>query len=63
MKNCRTLNGLLKSIENNEGCQLKYTHKSLCHPGDKWIIYQANGTNLIISNVTHEKIKNYLVKA
>lgn len=28
MKNCRTLNGLLNSIDNGEMCQLEYADKS-----------------------------------
>ena len=58
MKNCRTLTSLLKSIENGEDCCLKYTNISPTENG--YIIYQQNGTNLIISDRTYHIIKDYL---
>lgn len=58
MKYCRTLNGLLNAIEKGESCCLKYTSKSPTRNG--YIIYQSNGTNLIVSDDTHDKIEPYL---
>lgn len=59
MKNCRTLNGLLKAMEKQETCCLKYTSKAPTNNG--YIIYQANGTNLIVTDETYEKIKAHLL--
>ena len=58
MKNCRTLEGLLKAIDKGEQCCLKYTNKS--RTSDGHIIYQANGTNLIVRENTYSKIEPYL---
>lgn len=58
MKSCRTLDGLLKAIDKGENCCLKYTSKSMTRDG--YIIYQSNGTNLIVSDETYEKIEPYL---
>lgn len=59
MKYCRTLDGLLKAIEKGEQCCLKYTHTGRTI-SDEMIIYQANGTNLFVTNTTYEKIKPFL---
>lgn len=61
LKVCRTLDGLEKAIEKGEKCCLKYTSKAVGGSGG-YIIYQTNGTNLIISDDTYEKIKNHLVQ-
>jgi hypothetical protein len=58
MKVCRNLDSLLKSIEQGEPCCLKYTNKAQTERG--YIIYQQNGTNLIVSDETYDKIKDYL---
>lgn len=59
MKFCRTLNGLLKSIEKGEKCCMKYTSSHISGNGG-YIIYQSNGTNLIVNDETYKKIKPYL---
>ena len=58
MKYCRTIEGLLKAIEKGEQCCLKYTNKAPTRDGQ--IIYQSNGTNLIVKDSTYLKIKPYL---
>ncbi|QST02553.1 hypothetical protein IMZ31_24190 (plasmid) [Pontibacillus sp. ALD_SL1] len=58
MKRCRTLNGLLNAIEKGEACELTYTSKA--RTSDGYIVYQTNGTNLIVTNETYQKIEPYL---
>lgn len=58
MKKCRTIEGLLKAIDNGESCCLRYNSKSPTRDGH--IIYQTNGTNLIVSDKTFNKIEPYL---
>ena len=58
MKNCRTLKGLLKAIDKGEPCCLPYNSKAPTRDG--YIIYQTNGTNLIITDKTYRIIEPYL---
>lgn len=60
MKKCRTLNGLLKSIQNKETCCFEYTTKASTRGG--YIIYHKNGTNVIVHDATYKTIKPYLHK-
>lgn len=58
MKKCRTLNGLLKAIDKGEACCLPYNSKAPTKDGQ--IIYQTNGTNLIVTDKTYHTIEPYL---
>lgn len=60
MKTCKTLNGLLKALQEGENAYLNYV--DMARTEDGYIIYQTNGTNLIVSENTYEIIKNNLVK-
>ena len=63
MKNCNTLNGLLKTIDKKENCCLKYISKHMIMNGNGgYLIYQVNGTSLIVSEETYNKIESYLVQ-
>lgn len=59
MKRCRTLKGLLQAIQKNEPCYLPYTSKAVSGSGG-YIIYQTDGTNLIVSDETYQKIESYI---
>lgn len=60
MKTCRTLNGLLKSLQEGKNAYLNYINMAKTEDG--YIIYQTNGNNLIISENTYEIIKNNLIR-
>lgn len=58
MKKCRTIDGLLKAIDKGEACCLSYTSKAPTRDG--YIIYQTNGTNLLVTDKTYQTIEPYL---
>jgi hypothetical protein len=61
-KYCRTLNGLLRAIERNDGQHyfLKfYAVSPIPIEGERQLILK-NGTNCIISEETYQKIKSHL---
>jgi len=62
MKNCRTLAGFEKAIKQNTNCCLRYTEKVYNPIMKQWIVYLKSGCNLIITDITHNRIKNYLQK-
>lgn len=59
MKYCRTLEGLLKALDNGERVGLKYVSKSRTSEG--YVIYLVDGTNLIVWEDTYDRIKDHLV--
>lgn len=58
MKKYRTIGGLLKAIGNGEACCLEYRYLSPTKEG--FIIYQANGRDLNVTDKTYNKIEPYL---
>lgn len=59
MKYCRTLEGLLRALDNGDRVGLKYVSKSRTSEG--YIIYLVDGTNLIVADETYERIEAHLV--